>query len=90
MVTDSGARMVVVSLGLADLAAQLGPVLAPGVRRLMIGGTIPGWDAYTMRSASLPTTPIPDECEGDIMLYSSGTTGRPKGIRRPGQRGGLR
>ena len=39
VVTDSGARLVVVSARLADLAVQLGPVLAPGVRRLMIGGT---------------------------------------------------
>ena len=32
MVTDSGARLVVISAELAGLAAQLGPVLAPGVR----------------------------------------------------------
>ena len=83
VVTDSRARMVVVSYQLAGLAAQLGPVLAPGVRRLMIGGTIPGWDSFDDAVGALPTTPIPDECEGDIMLYSSGTTGRPKGIRRP-------
>jgi len=83
VVNDSGARMVVVSFGLADLAAQLGPGLAAGVRRLMVGGTIPGWDSYEDAVASLSTTPIPDECEGDVMLYSSGTTGRPKGIRWP-------
>jgi acyl-CoA synthetase (AMP-forming)/AMP-acid ligase II len=46
VVTDSGARVVVVSSRLAGLAAQLGPVLAPGVRRLMIGDTIPGWESY--------------------------------------------
>ena len=83
VVTDCGARMVVVSYQLAGLAAKLGPVLAPGVRRLMIGGTVPGWDDFSEVVGALPTTPIPDECEGDIMLYSSGTTGRPKGIRRP-------
>jgi long-chain acyl-CoA synthetase len=31
----------------------------------------------------LPTTPISDEAVGTAMLYSSGTTGRPKGILRP-------
>jgi long-chain acyl-CoA synthetase len=83
MVTDSGARMVVVSSQLADLAARLEPVLKPGVRRLMLGGTIPGWDSYETAAGAQPSTPIPDEREGDIMLYSSGTTGKPKGIKRP-------
>lgn len=32
---------------------------------------------------ALPSTPIPDESLGVAMLYSSGTTGRPKGIVRP-------
>ena len=34
-------------------------------------------------TAGLPKTPIADECIGTAMLYSSGTTGRPKGILRP-------
>lgn len=33
--------------------------------------------------AGLPATPIADEAIGTAMLYSSGTTGRPKGILRP-------
>ena len=32
--------------------------------------------------AAHPTTPIADEWLGAAMLYSSGTTGRPKGIVR--------
>ena len=34
-------------------------------------------------TAGCPGTPIPDESLGVAMLYSSGTTGRPKGILRP-------
>ncbi len=34
-------------------------------------------------TANFPDTPIPDECLGIAMLYSSGTTGQPKGILRP-------
>jgi len=34
-------------------------------------------------TAGLPKTPVPDEFVGTAMLYSSGTTGRPKGILRP-------
>jgi long-chain acyl-CoA synthetase len=34
-------------------------------------------------SKGLPGTPITDESVGTAMLYSSGTTGRPKGIVRP-------
>ncbi|UGY06321.1 AMP-binding protein [Bradyrhizobium quebecense] len=34
-------------------------------------------------TAGLPATPIADEYAGTAMLYSSGTTGRPKGIVRP-------
>ncbi len=33
--------------------------------------------------AGYPDTPIEDECVGASMLYSSGTTGQPKGILRP-------
>src|SRR6266481_4762050 len=34
-------------------------------------------------TSGLPSTPIADESAGAAMLYSSGTTGRPKGILRP-------
>ena len=34
--------------------------------------------------AAFPDTPVPDESLGGPMLYSSGTTGQPKGILRPG------
>jgi long-chain acyl-CoA synthetase len=41
-----------------------------------------GWHRYPECVAGQPDTPIDDEREGDLLQYSSGTTGRPKGIKR--------
>ena len=49
----------------------------------MLGGDLDGWERYETAVDGQPSTPIGDEMEGDFLLYSSGTTGRPKGIKRP-------
>ncbi|MEU8120318.1 acyl-CoA synthetase [Spirillospora sp. NPDC049024] len=63
-----------------EVAAQSPPDVP---LRLMLDGTAPGYDSYEERVAQHPPTPIEDECEGMDMLYSSGTTGRPKGVKPP-------
>ena len=50
--------------------------------RLMIDGTAPGFDSYEEAIGQFPETNIADESMGTLMLYSSGTTGRPKGVKR--------
>jgi acyl-CoA synthetase (AMP-forming)/AMP-acid ligase II len=50
--------------------------------RLVVGGELDGFDDYDAALARYPTTPLEKQPRGDIMLYSSGTTGRPKGIMR--------
>ncbi len=45
-------------------------------------GELPGWETYPECVASQPDCPIDDERAGDLLQYSSGTTGRPKGIKR--------
>src|SRR5439155_11564114 len=50
---------------------------------LMVGGTLSGWGPYEVAVAGQPAEPLADAAEGESMLYSSGTTGRPKGILRP-------
>ena len=80
---DCGASALVTSRGLAEVAAEA-TAQTPAVHtRLMCYGTIEGFDAYEDEVARQPATPIDDESEGGDMLYSSGTTGRPKGVRLP-------
>ena len=83
IIDDCGARVLVMSHAQAETAAALTSALVPRVtRRLMVGGVIDGWEPYEAAVAEHPTTPVPDETEGELLQYSSGTTGRPKGIKR--------
>jgi long-chain acyl-CoA synthetase len=77
---DCGAKVFVTSRARADVAAQLTRPLA-GVERLMVDGAADGWASWEDAVAGQPAEPVPDEVEGADMLYSSGTTGRPKGVR---------
>ena len=81
IVRDCGAKAFIASRGLAAVAADV----APGERlvRLSVGGDIPGFEGYEAAAGTMPATPIADETAGADMLYSSGTTGRPKGVRNP-------
>jgi long-chain acyl-CoA synthetase len=84
IVGDCGAQVLITAAALSPLAKALLP-LTPGIRRrLSIGDPVPpehlSLDAFVEERAG---TPLDREQEGSAMLYSSGTTGRPKGIRRP-------
>ncbi len=77
---DSGARLLVGSAYMAGVFDEVAK-LAPGVPQLRFDGN----DEHDLDAAlaAMPVHPITDERAGCDMLYSSGTTGKPKGVRVP-------
>ncbi len=82
IVQDCAAKCIVTSIERADVAAALGPLIPDCPHRLMVGGVIDGWQSYEDSTRDQPSTPLEVEWMGETMMYSSGTTGRPKGILR--------
>lgn len=76
---DSGAQALFASPYLGETLDQL----QSPVKRYLVGGEKAGWTSLEAALAEMPDTPIADERAGTDMLYSSGTTGRPKGVRLP-------
>jgi fatty-acyl-CoA synthase len=80
---DCGARALVTSTAKRAVAEDLVPLTPRIELRLVVDGPAEGHETYEDAVASHPAEPLADEPLGDFMLYSSGTTGRPKGIKRP-------
>jgi long-chain acyl-CoA synthetase len=80
---DCGARALIAGGRFGNLLPQLRPSLASLPVRLAVGGALPGFEPYDEAIAQYPQSPVPDETEGWLMFYSSGTTGKPKGVMRP-------
>ena len=80
VVHDSEARAFVAHASFAEaaLAACAG---VPPRARFSVGGEIPGFRRYE-EVAQHSDTPLADPLAGDTLLYTSGTTGRPKGVLR--------
>lgn len=77
IISDCGAQALVTTDDLAALLAEDPPAMAPPALQLRVGDDLES--ALRKAPASVSRT----ENEGALMLYSSGTTGRPKGIIRP-------
>ena len=84
IVTNSQARMLFSSAARRPVA-EAAAAKCPGLERMLMTGPadLPaGWESYEAAVAGCPADPVAAESLGAAMLYSSGTTGQPKGILR--------
>lgn len=88
IVNDSGAKILFLSAELGATPQALAATaeqMVPNVEGIYTAGDIPleGTEPLTKALATMPGEPVKDEISGFHMIYSSGTTGRPKGVVLP-------
>jgi acyl-CoA synthetase (AMP-forming)/AMP-acid ligase II len=81
IVNDCAARAFITSRAKAEQAAEILPETPEVELRLMLDGVVDGYQSYEDAVGRQPADPLPERVAGTDMLYSSGTTGRPKGIK---------
>jgi long-chain acyl-CoA synthetase len=79
---DCEAKLLVVSGGLGSVTGELAQRIS-GLQLFMVDGEHACAPSFEAARAAHPVTPIAEESAGTDMLYSSGTTGRPKGVKLP-------
>ena len=83
IINDSGSKCLVASQRYHEAVTEA-LAQAPNCKvNLMIGGSDATFRDFDEALAAHPAEPLAREPLGSFMLYSSGTTGQPKGIKRP-------
>lgn len=86
IIEDCGARALLADVRFAGVARDAAdPAQAAGASvaiRLAIGGPVAGFEPYDDALTAEDGSDIDDPQLGSLMLYTSGTTGRPKGVIR--------
>ncbi len=83
IVNDCEAKVLITSAHLQDTFAGFRDQLKHKPICYMLDGEVPGAIPFEAAYQQELTTPIADESYGQSLLYSSGTTGRPKGVKKP-------
>lgn len=88
IVDNCDARVLIASAAL-EASEELGRLAGRCELKLAVGGAVDGCTDYLTAVAAQPSRPLEKEHIGAFMPYSSGTTGRPKGILFPLPQGEL-
>jgi long-chain acyl-CoA synthetase len=80
---DCEARAVVADARFAGVIENAVGDVDESIVRMSVGGDVMGFEPYESALAGYDTSDIDDGAIGGTMLYTSGTTGRPKGVYRP-------
>ena len=93
ILNDCRAKVLVTAAEVGATAAILAAqreTLVPNVQHVLnvSPDVLPGAASWQKATAARPVTPIADETAGYFLLYSGGTTGRPKGVVQPFRRDG--
>ena len=83
IINDCAAKVFITSKYKADQALEIAGDIPNVTTRLMLDGTVDGYDSYEDLVDSASTVELENMVDGTDMLYSSGTTGMPKGVARP-------
>ncbi len=89
IVNDCKARVFITSVDRQGVVDKLIGKMEGVDHAYVLDGELAGYESWEEATAAMSTTPIDDESTGTSMLYSSGTTGRPKGVLKPLPEGGF-
>jgi long-chain acyl-CoA synthetase len=82
IIDNCQAKAFVCSAEMADRATDAAKGGSQDLVRIMVGGFVPGFEKYSDVISAEEGGDIDDAMLGTQMLYTSGTTGRPKGVHR--------
>ena len=81
IVNDCGAKAYITSKYKSEQAEEIVNATPNVELRLMLDGTVSGYESFEQALENTSANPLDERIDGSDMLYSSGTTGRPKGVR---------